>query len=167
VKPVIIFAGICSLLLAHATDGRPARKTVVVAVLDNLSPADAEQMDQFLWNQVASRKEAGNFPSASTSKWKEKYKRFADTLVDKAAEQKLDSVALRKVLDLIFDHSKGEIAYLPVAAYHTTMVDRPIWIVTVRWEYPLINRRPTQFYHVRVFAFDEQALTQVAYITCG
>lgn len=124
-------------------------------------------MEEFLWKQVATRPEAGNFGSASTRRWKEKYKRCAATLIRKAATQNLDAVSLGEVLDLVFAHSERKLAYLPVAAYHSTMGDRPIWIVTVRLELPLINDRPTEFYHVRVFVFDESALTQVGFITCG
>jgi hypothetical protein len=162
-----IFATICLLLLSQAAEGRSSKDTASLVILDTPLPTDPNQMEEFLWKQVATRPEAGNFPSASTSKWKAKYKRCADTLVRKAADQKLDSVSLRKVLDRVFAHSKGELAYLPVAAYHATMGDTPVWIVTVRWEYPLINDRPTEFYHVRVFVFDESALTQVGFVTCG
>lgn len=162
-----IFASICLLLLSQAAEGRSGKDTVVLTVLDSPLPINSDQMQEFLWKQVATRPEAGNFSSASTSKWKEKYRKCAETLIRKAATQKLDSVSLRKVLDAVFAHSEGKIAYLPVAAYHATMGDKPIWIVTVRWEYPLISDRPTQFYHIRVFVFDESALTQVGFVTCG
>ena len=162
-----ILAAICLLLLSQAAEGRSSKNTAELLILDTPLPTDPNQMEEFLWKHVAIRPEAGNFPSASTSKWKEKYKRCADTLVRKAANQKLDSVSLRKVLDRVFAHSQGELAYLPVAAYHAKMGDSPVWIVTVRWEYPLINDRPTEFYHVRVFVFDESALTQVGFVTCG
>lgn len=162
-----IFASICLLLLSQAAEGGSGKDNVVLAVLDSPFPVDSEQMQEFLWKQVASRPEASNFSSVSTSKWKNKYRRFADTLIQKAADQKLDSVSLRKVLHLILDHSGGKIAYLPVAAYQAMKDDKPIWIVTVSWEYPLINNRYTRFYHVRVFAFDQETLTQVGYVTCG
>ncbi len=162
-----ILASICLLVFPHRANAVSRKDTVVVTVLDSPLPSDQDQMEQFLWKNVASRPEAGNFASTSTRAWKNRYKRFADALSHKAADQKLDSVSLRKVLDLIFAHSKGELAYLPVAAYHATMGDRAIWIVTVQWELPLINNVPTKYYHVRVFAFDEEGLTQVGFITCG
>jgi len=162
-----IFASVCLLLLPALAAAKPGKETVVVAALDVPVPADSEQMHDFLWKQIANRPEAGNFSSASTSKWKAKYTRFAGALVAKAAEQKLDSVSLAKVLDLILAHSEGKLAYLPVAAYHAMEGDDPIWIVTVRWEYPLINNAPTQYYHIRVFAFHQKGLGQVGYVTCG
>ena len=162
-----IFGSICLLLLAQAAEGRSGTDTAVLTVLENPVPIDPNEMEEFLWKQIATRPEAGHFSSASTSRWKDKYRRCADTLIRKAATQKLDSVSLRKVLDTVFAHSEGKLAYLPVAAYHATMGDKPIWIVTVRWEYPLINNVPTQFYHIRVFVFDESALTQVGFVTCG
>ena len=166
-RAFVIFAAIGLLLLSQAAEGKSSKNTAVFAVLDTPLPVDPNQMEEFLWKQVATRPEAGNFPSASTSKWKEKFRRCADTIVRKAADQKLDSVSLRKVLNAVFAHSEGKLAYLPVGAYRTTMGDRPVWIVTVRWEYPFINDRPTEFYHVRVFVFDESALTQVGFVTCG
>lgn len=162
-----IFISICLLLLSQAADGKSSKDTAVLAVLDTPLPIDPNQMEEFLWKQVATRPEAGNFPSVSTRKWKEKYRRCVDTLIREAATQKLDSVSLRKVLDLVLAHSEDKLAYLPVAAYHSMMGDRPIWIVTVRWEFPLISGRPTEFYHIRVFVFDESALTQVGFVTCG
>jgi hypothetical protein len=167
VKPFGILASICLLLLSPSANAVSRKDTVVVTVLDSPLPSDQEQMEKFLWEKVASRQEAGNFGSMSTRAWKSRYKRFADALSHKAADQKLDSVSLRKVLDLIFAHSKGELAYLPVAAYHATMDGRAMWIVTVQWEFPLINNVPSKYYHVRVFAFDEEHLTQVGFITCG
>jgi hypothetical protein len=161
-----VFASICLLLLSHAAEGGSRKDNAVLAVLDSPVPIDPNEMEEFLWKQVATRPEAGHFSSASTAKWKEKYKRFADGLVREAAAQKLDSNSLRKVLDTVFAHSEGKLAYLPVAAYHAMMSQYPVWIVTVRWELPLINGRPSEFYHIRVFVFHEDG-GQVGFVTCG
>lgn len=166
VKTLVILVSFCLLLPQIAAGGRPAKDTVVVAALDDPFPVDLEEQEKFLW-QVGSRPEAGNFASTSTRNWKDKYRKFTDELCRKAADQKLDSDSLRKVLDLVFDHSKGELAYLPVAAYHTRMNDEPVWIVAVKWEYPLINKAPTHYYHIRIFAYSETGLTQMAFVTCG
>jgi hypothetical protein len=86
-------------------------------------------------------------------------------LVRKADDQHLDSASLHKVLDLVLKHSKGKIAYLPVGAYQTTLDGSPVWIVTIKWEY-LSMEEGAELGHIRIFAFDQKTLKQVAFVTC-
>lgn len=73
--------------------------------------------------------------------------------------------ALSKALDLVLKDSKDKIAYLPVGAYQTTLDGDLVWIITVKWEYPDFGDNP-ELGHIRMFAFDQKTLKQVAFCTC-
>ena len=105
------------------------------------------------------------FNSYTTGHWKDSFELFAAALISKANKQKLDSTSLRRALDLVLKHSKDKIAYLPVGAYQTTLDGKLVWIITVKWEYPP-EEGETGLGHIRMFAFDQKTLEQVAFDTC-
>jgi len=92
---------------------------------------------------------------------------FQQSLGPKGDGQKLDSASLRKALVLVLTHSQDKIAYLPVGAYQTTLDGNLVWIITVKWEYPdMGNGESPELGHIRMFAFDQKTLKQVAFCTC-
>lgn len=163
---IILLAIVCFSLLSHAADERPAPDTGVVKVLDTPLPHKEDERAVFLWDTFANKPEEQKFNSYGTEKWKDNFASFAKALVEKADGLKLDSVSLRKVLDLVLKDSEDKIAYLPIGAYQTTLDGQPVWIVTVKWEYPSIGEG-IKLGHIRMFAFDQKTLKQVAFMTCG
>lgn len=164
----ILLAAACISSVSFAADEKPAPDAVVVKVLDNPLPSAKDKREQFLWETFANKAEETQFNSYTTEKWKETYKTFAAALVKKAFDLKLDSISLRKALDLVVKDSKDKIAYLPVGAYQTTLDGKPVWIVTVKWEHPSMgdDGKKCGLRHIRAFAFDQRTLKEVGFSTC-
>src|SRR5579872_545179 len=80
--------------------GRGPNATIM-RVLNASLPHDKEARDAFLWNNFANKPEEEQFNSYRSDGWKDNYAAFANALVQKANEQKLDSTSLHEVLDLI------------------------------------------------------------------
>ena len=161
----------CILSVSNAADEKPAPDAVVVKVLDKQLPSDDRQKDKFLWDNYSSNPNDKQFGSYSTQKWEDNFEIFAKALVQKTADQKLDSKSLRKALDLVFKYSADKIAYLPVAVYQTTLDNSPVWLITVKWEYLLREQDLKKFKdpglgHIRIFALDQKTLKKVGFVTC-
>jgi hypothetical protein len=161
---IVGIAVLCFLQFAGADDKRPEPAEVVVRVLNEQMPHEESKRTGFLWNTFANKPEEKKFNSYSTKNWKENFVVFAKTLVQKAGDQKLDSQSLRKALDLVLEQPKNKTAYLPVGAYQTTLDSNPIWIITVKWE--SWSDPESTLGHIRIFAFDQRTLKQVAFATC-
>jgi hypothetical protein len=162
----IVFALMCLAQPLGAASERPPPAEVVLRMLDEPLPLEAWKRDGFLWDHLANKPEEEKFGSYTSENWRTNFAAFAEALVAKAKEQKLDSVSIRKVLDLILMHSKGEVAYLPVGAYQSTLSGRPVWIFIVKWEYPDFGEAYPPLGHIRIFAFEQKSLEQVGYKTC-
>ena len=132
-------------------------------------PQEESKKEKFLWDSFANKPDEQKFNSYTTEKWKQTFEVFAAALEKKAADQKLDSVSLGKVVDLVLKDSKEKIAYLPVGAYQTTLEGKLVWIVTVKWEYPsmAMEGESVGLGHIRAFVFDQKTLKQVGFMTCG
>lgn len=152
--------------LAHAIGLKPGPDAVIVKVLDKPLPAGEKERHFFLWGNFANKPDEQKFNVYTTKRWKENFGRFAKALIRKADEQKLDSSSLGKLLDLVLKNSKDEIAYLPVGAYQTTLEGKLVWIITVKWEYPGMGAK-SALGHICMFAFDQETLKQVGFVTCG
>jgi len=161
----IFFAIACFSWPLQAAGEKPAPDTVVVKVLNTPLPHEENKRAQFLWDTFANQPEEKQFNTYTTENWKDTFAVFAKSLVQKAKDHTLDSESLRKTLDLVLKHSEGKIAYLPVGAYQTTLDASPIWIVTVKWESPSMGEG-VNLGHIRMFAFDQKTLKQVALNTC-
>lgn len=164
----LFVAMVCLASLAHAADPKPGPDAVVVKVLDTPMPREARMQSRFLWDTFANKPEEKQFKCYTMDKWRDNYAVFAKTLVQKARDQKLDAESLRQVLNQVLKHAKGGIfhlgyglAYLPVGAYQTTLDGKLIWIVVVKWE-----GKEGELGHIRMFAFDQKTLKQVAFKTC-
>ena len=151
--------------LGQAWSEKPKPDAAVVKVLYAPMPHEADKRAEFLWKHFANKPEADKFSSYGTDKWNDNFAAFAKALVTKAEAQKLDSASLRKVLALVLKDSKDEIAYLPVGAYQTTLDAKPVWIITVKWEYPSMGEG-AGLVHIRMYAFDQKTLERVGYKTC-
>ncbi|MBI3986850.1 MAG: hypothetical protein HY343_08025 [Lentisphaerae bacterium] len=145
-----------------AEEEKPGPSVVVVTNLTVVLPSEDAQRAKFLWNQFANKPEEEQFASYGTKDWKQNFKSFADALVEKAQTGKMDADSLQKVLEKIRS-SAGELAYLPVGAYQTSLNNDPIWIVVVKWE---IAESDASLGHVRIFAYDQKTLKQVGFETC-
>jgi len=127
-------------------------------------PHEPDKREAFVWDHFAHKPEADKFDSYGTEGWKDNFAAFAKVLVIKAEARMLDSGSLRKVLALVLKDSNGEIAYLPVGAYQTTLDAKLVWVIKVKWEYPSFDPHLT---HIRMFAFDQKTLERVGYCTCN
>ena len=165
---VIFLAAVCISLASCAADEKPAADAVVVKAIDGPLPSEKEKQDRFLWDSFANKPNEQKFNSYTTEKWKETYGVFVTALLKKADEQRLDSISLRKTLDLVLKDSKDKIAYLPVGAYQTTLDGKPVWIVVVKWEYPSMAEKGQSvgLGHIRAFVLDQKTLKQVGFMTC-
>ena len=167
---LVLFLAIASISsVSYAADKKLPPGSVVVKVLHKPLPSEEGEIQMFLWDGFANKPDEQKFNSYTTEKWKRTFKVFAEALVKKANDQKLDSVSLRKALDLVLKDSEDKIAYLPVGAYQTTLDGRLVWIVTVKWEYPSRDEKgeSVELGHIRAFVFDQMTLKQVAFMTCG
>jgi hypothetical protein len=166
---VIIFAAACISSSSRGADERPGPDAVVVKVIDTALPTKEKKQAQFLWDTFANQPDEKKFNSYTAEKWKETFSIFATALVKKAGDQKLDSVSLRKALDLVLMDSKDKIAYLPVGAYQTTSDGQLVWIITVKWEYPSMgpNDQSVGLGHIRAFVFEQKTLKKVGFMTCS
>ena len=166
---IILLAVVCLSSVSFAADEKPVPDAVVVKALDTPLPLGEDKRQKFLWDNFANKPDEQKFDSYPAEKWKETYAVFATALLKKADEQKLDSSSLRKALDLVLTDSKDKIAYLPVGAYQTTLEGKPVWIVTVKWEYPSMAAKGqgVGLGHIRAFVFDQKTLKRVGFMTCG
>lgn len=146
---------------------RPGPEAVVVKILDQPLPADKSAMEEFLFGTFANKPGEGQFGSYTTAGWQTNFEAFSAAMVQKAEKQKLDAGSLEKVLDLIREDSKNQLAYLPVGAYQANFNDKPVWIVTVKWESAEGMGEGSNLGHIRIFVFDQQTLNQVGFSTCG
>ena len=164
----ILLATACITSVSFAADEKPPPDAAVVKVLDKPLPSEKDKQEKFLWDSFANKPDEKKFNSYTTENWKETYKIFVAALLKKADDQKLNSISLRKTLDLVLKHSKDKIAYLPVGAYQTTLDGKPVWIVTVKWEVPSMgdNGESVGLGHIRAFVFDQKTLRQVGFMTC-
>ena len=140
----------------------PSPNDVVVTNLTAVMPSETNDRPQFLWEQFANKPEETRFTSYRTKDWKQNYRVFATTLIQKAKEKEMDAASLQKVLEQILS-SAGKLAYLPVGAYQANLNNAPTWIVVVKWEVAGNNYR---LGHVCIFAYDQKTLKQVAFKTC-
>jgi len=159
----------CISSISYAADEKTVFDTVAVKVLDK--PLPEGENTEYLMGVFANNPDGRKLAEYTTENWRENFWTFARALVNKARDQKLDSISLRKSLDLILKDSDDKIAYLPVGAFQTTMNGDPVWIVTIKWEYPRTagdgKWGNSELGHVRAFAFDQKTLKQVGYMTCG
>jgi hypothetical protein len=165
---VVFLAFACGSLASFAVEEKPPPDAVVVKALHRPLPSAEDKKHEFLWNNFANQPDERKFSAYTTEKWQKTFEVFAAALVKKAQSQKLDSASLRKALDLILKNRKEDIAYLPVGAYHTTLDGKPVWIVTVKWEYPSFAPKgeSANLGHIRIFVFDQKTLKQVGFVTC-
>lgn len=149
----------------NPAEGDPASNGPTVKVLKKALPADEQKREDFLWRTFA--KEEKKFPSYTTDNWRSNFTVFAHALVQKAQDQKLDSASLQSVLDLLLSEAGDRIAYLPIGAYQTTLAGKPVWLVTVKWEYPTQEMGSLRLGHICAFGFDQKTMSRVAFITCN
>ena len=147
---------------AWATNGIQEANSVVVTNLVLSLPVDAEQRATFLWGQLLTRPEIKQFDHYTTKDWEKNYKAFAESLVAKAKECKLDAVSLQRILEAIKSTAEG-LAYLPVGAYQMQLKETPVWVVVIKWE---SAGEGAYLRHIRYFAYDQKTLKHVAFETC-
>lgn len=169
-KAICVFCLViaCIASASHAAEEKPRADAVVVKVLGTPLPPEQDKKAEFLWDQFANTPDEQKFNSYTTEKWKDTFTDFANALVNKAKNQELDTISLRKVLDLILKEAKDKLAYLPVGAYQTTLDGSLVWIVTVKWEYPPKDKKEKNcgLGHIRMFVFDQKSLQQVGFNSC-
>ena len=121
----------CSSCSRHAKlDAMPDTTSggVVVKVLEESLPKDEDKRREFLASAFFNRPEEMKFNSITTENWKSNFMAFAEALVQKSDDLKLDSASLRKELDLVLKHARDKLAYLPVGAYQASLAGKPVWI---------------------------------------
>ena len=156
-------------LCGCATTAQRASHGVVVKRIELALPA--EENERSLWLSAHIDTEELKFASQTTRNWKQKYEVFSQALREKADRAGFDSASLSKVLRRILADTEGQyLAFVPIAAYVTELNSEPVWIVVVHWEQSFgpedpIPIRPLS--HVRTYAFTQQELKPVAFLTCG
>lgn len=158
----------CAIALsAFAANPPPAPASEVVVESLALSlPTDSRAAAKVLWDSFANRPAERKFTGIPVAGWRQLYPEFAETLVHRAAEEKLEAEALGRVLKDI-DQKRGSLALVPVGAYRATQGEKAIWIVVCKWEIEKAASKAEYLLgHVRMFAYDIQTLKQVAFKTC-
>jgi len=105
------------------------------------------------------------FNSYTTDDWKKNYSSFADRLIAKAKDLKLDTTSLKKALNITLSDALNDTAYLPVGAYQIRLGNQKLWIVVVKWEY-LDNREDRYLDHIRIYAYNQKTLERIAQMSC-
>ena len=162
---IVLVASACLFCCLHTAEAKPSSNEVVVNVLVTPMPPAEKDRAQYLWDIFANKPDEKKFNVYTTERWRDTYALFAATLLHKAKAKKLNVESLEKVVGLVLRNSRDRIAYLPVGAYQTTLDGNPVWIITVKWEYPPPEGSST-LGHIRMFAFDQKTLRQVAFNTC-
>jgi hypothetical protein len=150
---------------------------VVVKVFKTSLPNHENERANFLTGAFFNKPEEEKFSKFTTENWSSNYTVFAKALVQKADDLKLDSASLRKDLDLILKDARDKLVYLPVGAYQTRLGDKPVWIITVKWEenpeswgkgaFTKGVDPPPPLIHIRAFAFDQETSERLAFATCN
>ena len=152
----------CSCSTLSKDDSTP--NGVVVKVLTQPLPKDAAKKQAWLADVCKADEE--RFGSYSNRNWQTNYAAFARALFQKAEALKLNAASLRSSLELILQDAHKE-AYLPVAAYQTSLEGELVWIVTVKWEHALwFGNERVPLSHIRAYAFDQKTLKEVGFTTC-
>src|SRR5579863_2383080 len=128
-KILVFFAIACPALLSYAADQKPAPDAVVVKVFDKPLPHEEGKRERFLWDNFANKPDEEQFNAYGADNWKDNFAVFTKILERKAGDLGLDSASLREALDLVLKDSNGQIAYLPVGAYQTTLDSESIWLI--------------------------------------
>ena len=165
---VIVLAITCIGTASYAAAEKPGPDAVIVKELTAPMPQLDEEKHKFLWDSFANKPDEEKFSSYTTVKWRQTFETFADTLVKKAADQKLDSISLRKALDLVLKNANDKVALLPVGAYQTTLDGSLVWIVVIKWE-NTPSKESKEHYslgHISARVFDQKTLKDVGYMTC-
>ncbi len=152
----LFLAGCCLAGCATSRD-------VVVRQLDRDLPANENERSGFLWYCFANKHDESKFSSQKTKDWQVKYEKFSTALVKKAESLGFDPVSLAEILRLI--HGDADLygqAYLPVGAYQTNLSGDRVWIVVIKWE----RSDCAELGHVRMYAYNQRNLKQVAFKTC-
>lgn len=140
---------------------------VVVKVLDMVLAEDRQTRNNYLFFEFANKPDEQKFNAFSTENWEVSYLEFAKSLTAKAKSQKLNWKSLEGVLKLIQQHSNKKFAYLPIAAYQAKLNSDLVWIVPVKWEFATSEVRKVQsMSHIRIFAYNQKSLEEVAYTSC-
>jgi hypothetical protein len=147
---------------------KPISDDLVVQLLDKPLPSKGNDRQKFLWDTFVNNPDAQGYIAYTADTWKVAFGEFATNLVSKADVQKLDSISLRKSLDLVLKDSKNKFVYLPVGAYQTTLDGNPVWIVVVKWERVSTGKKSDSIplAHIRAFVFDQMTLEKVGFMTC-
>lgn len=156
-------AGLATLVYSKNPVAAP--DDVVVKVINAPLPEQADQMTTFLWDTFANQPDEKKFGSYGSADWQKNYGVFSRNLVKKAGALNLNTESLEKVLQLVLKHSENKIAYLPVGAYQTTLNDRLVWIITVKWEYPSMGD-DAGLGHIRMFVYDQKSLKRLGFTSC-
>jgi hypothetical protein len=164
-KTSLILVIACISTVSLAAENTTGPDVVTVRILDRPLPSEEDKKRDFLWDNFANTPDEKQFSSYTTEKWQDKYQEFAATLLRKAGDQKLDTHSLRRALDLVLAESKNKIAYLPIGAFQTTLDEKPVWIITVKWEFPFKDKANT-FGHIRMYVYDQKTLKLVGFNTC-
>ena len=131
-------------------------------------PAGENQRSAWLAEHVGTKQ--GKFGSQSTRQWRRDYESFSEALIKKASSSGFDSTCLSAILKLVLADTNGQpLAYVPVAAYETTLNSEAVWIVVVHWEECFGSENPVrvrQLSHVREYAFTQKDRKQVGFATC-
>jgi hypothetical protein len=101
--------------------------------IEGALPADQNQRSIWLSEHIDCME--GRFGSLTTRGWRANYEFFSRALIDKADRAGFDSESLAKVIRCILADASGQpLAYVPVAAYETTLNGEPVWVVAIHWE---------------------------------
>lgn len=157
-----------AVLCGCATSPQREATGVVVARAEGVLPPDQNQLSLWLSEHIDCLE--GRFDSQTTQGWKGNYEVFSRLLIDKANRAGFDSDSLAKVLSCILADAEGQpIAYLPVAAYETTLNGEPVWVVAVHWEQCFGPEDPSPVRplgRIRSYAFTQNDSRQVGFMTC-
>ena len=139
---------------------------VVVKMHPEAYPAQESLRERFLSQFMHEDRSLLLLGQLTTEGWKRKYDAFSQELVRGAAEQGLGAKALAGILQDIQVKRAGG-ACVPVRAYQTALNGEPVWIIVLLWETEYEGQPPQPMGHICVYAFTQQPLRQVGYVTCN
>jgi hypothetical protein len=145
---------------------QPSHTDVTVERLTLNLPSDDRAAAQTLWRSFSNQPAERKFTVVPVHDCRRVYPKYVDELVRRAANAKLESDSLQRILNAI-DQKRGSLAVLPVGAYRATQGTKAIWIVVCKWEIESAGSNPDiRLGHVRMFAYDVATIEQVAFKTC-
>jgi len=146
-------------------------KDLSVQVCELVPPVEEAALVNYVRKVTVPGWKAESLSAITTADWQDTYQAASETLCTMAEQKGLDSVSLKKCLDLAYAHGEG-LAYFPVAAFWCPIEKgHGLWVLAIHWEMPRFEDENgvihyAKMRHVRSLGYDSKTFQLVGFSTC-